>query len=415
MNLNGAGSGWKAVQDHADQLDEVSFFSWVIDPETGDLAPPIKGMDLPVVDAQVDWLHSRDISPMFTVTLFTKVHETLNNPAVLARVTQQIVETARLHNFDGVDIDFEEFKAGDPGDPARYTAFLDTLAKAMHTELTPSGYPKTAIATVLSRTQRGKFRFTDEDAIAKSDIDRIRVMAYDDYYPGSKTAGAGAPLPWVLDVVKFIDSVDDPNRKFVLGIPGYAYRWPVAGESDTVALAKGKSVTHPQAISLMNQYKVKRVWDANSSTPMFVYFEQVIPDVPPPPPNATSYVGAPVAIQTWRAYYEDAESWRAKIDQAVLPSHVAGIAEWALGYEDPASWPMLRERLATPYPIYGAIGLCYARYGGGAFFGKPLGPAEPTGDVSDTAPYGRAAISQRFEHGTISYTWGQWRAEISGR
>lgn len=389
------GIGWRSVQANAQWIDEVSFFAWSADPATGDLKPPNRGIDAtPLID-QVVWLHARDVAALFTVTQFGSVHETLNNPAALAHLTDEIVRTARMNEFDGVDIDFEEFKPADPKDAALYTAFLDNLAKAMHAERDVNGFPKLAIATVLAKTNRGKFGYTDEEAIARSSIDRVRVMAYDDFYPGSKTPGASAPLPWTKSVASFIETLNAPAEKFILGIPGYGYQWPIKSADEPSTIAKGKSFTYPQAMTLIANNQAVSVWDAESQTHKLTYARTD-------------------PAQTWVGYYEDARSWSAKIDQVLLPSRLGGLCEWAAGFEDPASWPMIAYRLETRYPVYGAIGQCYARYGGGAALGLPTGPPKPVGGYDDALPYGRTAIEQRFEHATIRYRWGDWNAAIVG-
>ena len=391
LDKNGAGIGWKTVTANTQGLDEVSFFSWGVNPATGDLTLPESGMRPSVIVDQVGWLHTRDVAALFTVTLFVHVHDTLNNPIVLDRLADQIVKTARMNGFDGVDIDFEEFGGNDPDDPGRYTAFLNSLAVRMHGEMDAYGFPKTVIATVLARTKRGKFNFTDEAAIANSAVDRVRVMAYDQFWPGSKTAGASAPLPWTKNVVRYIESVNGPQSKFVLGIPGYGYRWPVISPTDWTTTAKGLSVTFPQSDSLLHDHDAWIDWDESNQTPVMTFRD---------------------GDQPWVAFYEDAYSWRLKVDEAVLPSRLGGISEWALGYEDPVAWQMLAERFAAAYPIYGPIGQCYARYGGGAYFGDPLGPQHPAGPADRGAFNGREGIAQAFQHGTIFYKWGDPRAHF---
>jgi hypothetical protein len=184
-----------------------------------------------------------------------------------------------------------------------------------------------------------------------------------------------------------------PHEKFILGIPTYSYRWPVKSGNEKNTVAQGMSITYPEAQALMKTYRASRVWDNESDTPSFRYVQQ---------PGG----------QNWIAYYEDAQSCDAKIANALLPSEMGGICEWALGFEDPASWSVISQTLATPYPIYGAIGQYYARYGAGSRFGAPLGPIEPFGAENETLPEDHEGIRQRFERGTIEYKWGDWQASF---
>lgn len=469
-DVNGAGDGWQTVQANADNMDEVSFFSFDADPATGDLTTPVKNMDPTTIVQQVGWLHTREVAAFFTVTQFNHVHEILSDPARLNRLIQQIVQTSNIYGFDGVDIDFEDFKKGDPGDTERFTNFINLLADSMHAQTDFFGYPKMAIATVLSQTQRGRFAYIDYAALANSRVDRIRVMAYDEYYPGSHSAGACAPLPWYGQVASFIHSIGPANEwKFVMGIPGYAYKWPVNGGSDWTTIGHGSSVTYPEALALIAQHKAARLWDKGSGTPYLTYKARYNPPAPPNPPTASvasvalnlsttsaqsasaksvsspkpatmtlpvppaaaplispsgpattpapnpapaAPAGPQPGLHTWIAYYEDAQSWKVKVQNVVLNSGMNGVAEWALGYEDPASWPMLDKTLAPLYPIYGAIGFCYWRYGGGARFGDALGPEHSTGIAQTGTLDGYAGREQDFEWARFYYKWGASRAYV---
>lgn len=387
MNMNGTGVGWRAVKAHAQDLDEVSFFSWSVDPASGALKAPQRGVEPHCLVDQVAWLHTHDVAALFTVTLFDKVHTTLNNPAVLSRVTSAIVETAQVNHFDGVDIDFEECTAQGAHDSSRFTSFLEGVATAMHEQTDSNGYPKVAIATILAKTQRGKPSFTNEEAIARSDVDRIRVMAYDYNSKGSNIAGACAPLSWTKSVASYIAGLDCPHDKFILGMPGYGYRWPIKSASDPRTTGKGSLVTYSTAKALMQSARASVSWNDKGQTPAITYKE-------------------PGSRKIWLGYYENARSWAAKLDKALLPSPLGGICEWAVGFEDPAAWSMVEQHLATPQPVYGAIGQCYTRYGGGQVFGAPLSPPVGIGLSDDCIE----RVEQQFEHGRISYRCGDRNA-----
>jgi spore germination protein YaaH len=458
LDINGDGDGWKTIQANAGMVDEVSFFSFDADPQTGNLTPPGKNMADQTMVQQVGWLHTRETAALFTVTQFNHVHDMLADPARLDRLIANIVTTANRFGFDGVDIDFEDFKKGDPEDTQRYTDFVNKLADAMHAQIDAFGFPKMAIATVLSQTQRGGFSYIDYASLGLSRLDRIRVMAYDDYYPGSKTAGAGAPLDWYSQVASYVKSLGVPEWKFTLGIPAYGYRWAVNSLDDPSTLGRGSSMTYPQAQGLIAEHSATRVWDKTSATPYFTYQAMYVPPKPAPlPVNAppidlttgttatspaspggpaqTAAPAVPAAIasigeapivgeqigtallpppqpgiHTWIAYYEDAESWKIKVQNVLLASQLNGLAEWAIGYEDPASWPMLQKSLAPLYPIYGAIGLCYWRYGGGARFGDCLGPEHSAGIAEADTLDRYAGREQDFEYARFYYKWGDPRA-----
>jgi spore germination protein YaaH len=390
---NGDGDGWKDVQRHADELDEVSFFAFSADPTTGDLTNEglDHGMKPQTIVEQVGWLHTRDVAALCTVTQFDHVGEMLSEPQRLQHLINSIVDTVTTYGFDGVDVDFEDFKAVAPGESEQYTDFIQSLSIALHAKVDSFGMPMLVEATVLPHTDRGTFAFVDFNSLAKTDVDRIRVMSYDENYSGSKIAGASAPAPWVASVATYLGSLDVPQWKFVLGVPGYGYRWPVVSGDDWTTMGKGYSVTYPAAQSLMTAHKVARKWSDDQRSPYFNYT---------------------VSGQTWVAFYEDAESWQTKLQTVLLPSQLGGVVVWAAGFEDPDSWPVIDANLATGEPVYGAVGTCYWRYGGGARLGSAVEKEYDAGVTQLGTLNGRAGREQDFENGNIYYEWGKPRAFV---
>jgi spore germination protein YaaH len=391
MDKNGDGVGWKDIQEHAGLIDEVSFFAFAADPDTGNLSNEGDGhgMDSSTISDQVNWLHTRNVAALVTVTQFNHVGDMLSEPVRLKHLISQILDTCDRYGFDGVDVDFEDFKPGDPGDAGRYTDFVEQLATAMHSRCDTFGFPCLMVATVLPHTDRGTFQFIDYNALGKSDVDRIRVMAYDEFYPGSKLAGASAPAPWVASVGTYLSAVNAPQWKFVMGIPGYGYRWPVVSNGDWTTTGRGLSVTYPAAQQIMADHSAKRKWSDDQRTPYFGYQD---------------------GSTTWIAFYEDAESWQTKLQTIILPSKINGIADWAAGFEDPASWTVVAANFAASEPIYGAIGDCYWRFGGGARFGNALAAETDSGPAVSGTLNERGGKEQQFQNGVILYEWEQQRA-----
>ncbi len=392
LNKNGDGAGWKVVDGHVNMLDQVSFFEAQADPATGNLTPNFGATDT-ALNSEIATLHENDVQALVTVTQFNHVHEIISNPVATAHLIDSIIVLLDRYNLDGVDIDFEDFSHQYPDDASLYTVFIQDLSTRLHHRVDSFELPTTVIATVLARTERGHFSFADETALANTDVDQVRIMAYDDYYSGSKTAGANAPLPWVQSVEQYLRQAQAPTWKFVIGMPGYGYQWPVASATDMTTLAKGNSVTFHKAATLQEQYHVSRQWDAQNAAPYFTY---------------DSADG-----KHWIAYYEDAQSWKSKIDNVVADVNgpaVGGMAEWAFGDEDPSSWPEVHNSLGTRSSIYSAIGLCYTHFGGGARFGDPLEPEQSCGQVSATAWNGRSGREQRFSAATFFYQWNSPRA-----
>jgi spore germination protein YaaH len=393
-NKDGAADGWKAVSTNLSMLDQVSFFSAEADGTTGALTLHLGATDQ-ILNSEVATLHENDVQALLTVNHFNGMHELLNNPAALQKISDGIVKTLDRYNFDGVDIDFEDFADKDTGDAALYTAFLSSLADRLHGRDDSFGYPSEVDATILARTDRGKFTYADETAIANSPVDHIRVMAYDEFWPGSTKAGACAPLPWVEQVASFLRGLGAPTYKFVIGVPGYGYVWPVVSSSDWTTTGKGASIDFAKAQSLMQAHDASRIWSAAYSAPYFMYDDA-----------GKQYIG----------FYEDSYSWLAKLedviglDASATAPAVGGMCDWAFGYEEPNAWNTVHNRLQTTYPVYGAIGICYSHFGGGGRFGQPLEVEQSTGPNEADAWNSREGRSQQFEHAVMYYEWGKVRA-----
>ena len=393
MDKGGDGAGWKDIEAHANDIDEVSFFDFAADPTTGNISNEgeMHGMDPATLFRQVAWLHTHDVAALFTVTQFNHVDQMLSDPVRLQHLIHQIEDTSERYGFDGVDIDFEDFKPGDPSDSQRYTSFIEQLSLSMHAHLNSFEFPSIVEATVLPHTNRGTFAFVDYASLANSDVDRIRVMAYDENYAGSKLAGASAPAPWVASVATYLSSINGPQWKFVLGMPGYGYRWPVNSGVDWTTTGRGQSTTYAAAQNLMLAHNVERKWSDGDRSPYFGYME---------------------GGKTWIAFYEDAESWQTKLQTVLLPSRMNGVAEWAAGFEDPNSWTIIEANLAASEHIYGVIGSCYWRYGGGAKFGDPLATEEDAGPAEADTLNLRGGRVQRFANCNIYYRWNEPRAYV---
>lgn len=208
--------------------------------------------------------------------------------------------------YAGLDVDYENVA---PRDRAAFTLFVTELADALHAR------GKILSVTVMPKTRddvrTGPSAAMDYAAIGQA-ADQVRVMAYDYSWRCSRPGPIG-PLPWVRAVVAYSASRVAPS-KLVLGIPLYAYRWPVRGcGSSRVWQVVARERRNPKA---RNGYS--RVW----ATPM-------------------------VRVGRHTTWYEDARSIRAKA-QVAQEFGLAGVYAWRLGGEDPAVWNALVPVLSVP-------------------------------------------------------------------
>jgi spore germination protein YaaH len=235
-----------------------------------------------------------------------------------------IVAFARNGDFDGIDLDYENFAFNDGRDTWEVTrpnwvAFVTELASALH------GDGKTLTVSVPSS---GDYPVYDYEAMGKV-VDTIRIMAYD--YSTSE-AGPIAPIDWVGDVVSSAKKLV-PARKLVLGVPAYGYDWPISiigtcpgGEDDQPSK---RNVSTKSAAALAAEKGTVPTWSASNAEVSFVYSDQLTGVDP-----AGAAVSCTVRHVVW---YADARAVHARAYLAERQG-LAGIAIWSLGSDDALVW-----------------------------------------------------------------------------
>ena len=228
-----------------------------------------------------------------------------------AKLESQLIQRIQSTNSDGIVIDFELMSTSTGPN-------LTQFMKELYAQLHPLN--KLVIEAVIARTGSeawlGEF---DYHALAQY-VDYLHIMTYD--YSHS-TPGPLAPLDWSNKVLQYTQGQGVDMHKVLLGIPYYGVDWwttdtgtnptynhRAGGMADLLALAKGP---------------VQR--DA-SQIPYFNYTD---------------------ASGTHTVYYDDAQSWNAKL--ALLNQYnLGGIGAWSLSWtQNPASssaiFPLLKQYL----------------------------------------------------------------------
>ena len=181
------------------------------------------GIDVPGV---VRKLHSLGLQVIPTVTdgthwmqMSTQMSGSYNRGLLVSR----LVSVVTSNNFDGIDLDWEQFAFNDGSSTwsttrPRWIAFVHDLAGALHSR----GKVLSVTAPAGLQTQKDSTGYwVYAWSAIGPDVDRLRVMAYD-YSVDS--AGPIAPMYWVDPVVAHAVTQVDP-AKIQIGVPSYGRDW----------------------------------------------------------------------------------------------------------------------------------------------------------------------------------------------
>jgi spore germination protein YaaH len=231
----------------------------------------------------------------------------LHDPARRKQQVAAIAALVRAHGYAGIDIDYENLRAGDR---QAFTAFITQLAAALHAEgkiLSVALFAKTTNTGVDQRNVA-----QDYAAIGRV-ADQVRIMAYD-YHWGSSAPGPVAPIRWVRDVLRYAKH-QIPAHKIILGVGLYGYDW---------SGGHGTALSWLRAFQLSTRYHARPQYDAASQAPWFTYTDA----------SGRGHV----------VWFENKASAQAKFG-AAEGSQIGGVFLWMFGYEDTGTWAALRHTL----------------------------------------------------------------------
>ncbi|MCX6807833.1 MAG: glycosyl hydrolase family 18 protein [Patescibacteria group bacterium] len=231
-----------------------------------------------------------------------------------------IVNKVQEFNFDGIDVDYEKVKVEDRD---LFSIFIEQLASQLHSK-------KKILSIAVHPQKSGKENWNgpggqDWSRLGKV-ADEFKIMAYDHHWL-SGSPGSIAPKPWLLDILDFAVKVV-PIKKIQLGVPFYAYDWPIDAEGNRIHGASSRTFRTINE-ELCQKYECSRQWIVEDATPMIRYF--------------SAYDNQFHAI-----YYENARSLSNRLD-LVREYEIGGIAIWRMGSEDPSNWRIINEKLRGQY------------------------------------------------------------------
>ena len=251
----------------------------------------------------------------------------LADPAQRARHVDALVDFAAAGDYDGLDIDYEQFAFADGKESwaatrPNWVAFVGELADRLHAEgrtLTVSIPP----VYDAGQTDDSGYWVYDYASITPL-VDSIRVMAYD-YSNASTDEGPVAPLDWVERVIAGTSAASGDPSKLVLGVPLYGYNWPISVSGTCPTSAEGvTTVTNRSVDELAQRRGGVPAYDPATAEWSFRY-ELVVDD------------GTTSCTQLRHVNYVDADGAQLRMQRAV-DAGFGGVALFSLGYADNEVW-----------------------------------------------------------------------------
>ena len=231
----------------------------------------------------------------------------LADQSVWKKYAHNLVQYAYIYGFDGYNFDFENI---DYADRDRLTTFVSYLSNHLHqynikTSIDVTGYSDSPEWSLVYNRK----------ALADT-VDYVVLMAYDETWAKSTTAGPVASYPWVRSHTERMLS-EVPSQKLILGVPFYMRLW-----HDTNGYAKSETLAMKNTGNYFANYRDKMTWDNR----LKLY-----------------YLSIPTAAGSDRIWFEDNTSLGLKLD-LVKELHLGGFAAWRKGFEDISTITMIQEK-----------------------------------------------------------------------
>jgi spore germination protein YaaH/5-hydroxyisourate hydrolase-like protein (transthyretin family) len=252
---------------------------------------------------------------------------------------QAINDLVMANNFDGIDLDFENFAFVDGNtswDKTKpfWIAFVKLLSSTLHA----NGKLLSITSPYLLDPASGKkgyyvYAWADIATV----IDRLRIMTYD--YSVAKPGPIG-PLVWTESTIKYAVSIMPASKVFV-GLAGYGRDWVTkvdgvcpADVAKTVAVgAKAATFLMNNAINLATGYGATISYNDTYQEATFTY-QKVY--------NGNTSTGLSTSCTATRvAWYQDSRAYQIRA-QLVAKYRLGGLVAWTIGFEDAQAMTNIR-------------------------------------------------------------------------
>ncbi|MDO4337950.1 MAG: glycosyl hydrolase family 18 protein [Eubacteriales bacterium] len=250
------------LQEAAPSLNELLVFSYGFTAE-GELVPPILS-DLNLIETA--WRNGAE--PFLVLTPFGEDGRFNNNLVkivsedmeVQGRLIENLLDMVREKGYAGVDVDFEYIL---PENRVQYAEFVGNLRRQMN----ENGYRvSVALAPKTSADQPGLLYEGVDYRLLGENADQVFLMTYEWGYTYGPPM-AVAPINKVRQVVEYA-LTEIPADKILMGIPNYAYDWPLPFERGSTA---ARTIGNVEAVRIAEENGAEIQFDETARSPYFTY------------------------------------------------------------------------------------------------------------------------------------------------
>jgi spore germination protein len=195
-------------------------------------------------------------------------HNMFTNPAGQTALINNLVSTLQEKGYRGIDIDFEFIL---PEDRQNFLNFIT----AVHTRLQEEGLLTfVALAPKTSGTQVGLLYEAHDYPAIGGVADYVLVMTYEWGYTYGPPM-ATSPINNMRTVLTYAVSAINPD-KILMGIPNYAYDWPLPFvQGETAA----ENISNQDAIVRAVRFGVDISFDQTAQSPFYYYTDEGVQHV----------------------------------------------------------------------------------------------------------------------------------------
>ncbi|MBS5064282.1 MAG: LysM peptidoglycan-binding domain-containing protein [Hungatella hathewayi] len=293
-------------------LSELSIFSYGFTPE-GNLVPP---------PLEEGWMieAARNAGAVATLTLTplgedghfnnNLIHILVTDLSAQQNLTRQLLMTMLEKGYGALNLDFEYIMAQDRLGYARFVGNITQMMNLFGIQVSVALAPKT------SDEQEGVLYEGMDYALLGAAANSVLLMTYEwGYAYGPPMAIAPANL--VRQVVEYAVT-RIPREKISLGIPNYAYDWPLPFQS---GITRARTIGNVEAVQLAILHGVEIQFDETAQSPYFRYWQ------------------FGVQHEVW---FEDVRSYQAAFD-IIKEFNLRGAGYWQIMQLFRANWLLLAD------------------------------------------------------------------------